>query len=158
MKTAFLGLGTNIGNKTENLKEAVEALKHLPKTQVEAVSEYYETEPVGYTQQDNFLNTCVKLKTDLSPGALLGCCFGIEASFGRERPFKNSPRTLDIDLLLYEDCIKDTEELTLPHKEMKNRGFVLVPLKDILPELKFCGIDFSEAYSKCEKSGVKKFL
>lgn len=158
MKTAFLGLGTNIGNRKENLDGAVEALGRLPKTTVAAVSSIYETEPWGYTEQADFLNLCVRIETELSPHALLGACLGIEAAFGRERPFPNAPRILDIDVLLYEDAVLSEDELTLPHPRMNERGFVLVPFKDILPNLRFCGVDFTPFYASCDKSGVQKYL
>lgn len=157
MKTAFLGLGTNIGNRKENLDRAVEALGRLPKTTVAAVSSIYETEPWGYTEQADFLNLCVRIETELSPHALLGACLGIEAAFGRERPFPNAPRILDIDVLLYEDAVLSEDELTLPHPRMNERGFVLVPLRDVLPDLGFCGVDFASFYASCDKSGVRKY-
>ena len=158
MKTAFLGLGTNIGNRKENLDRAVEALGHLPKTTVAAVSSIYETEPWGYMWQANFLNLCVRIETELSPHALLGACLGIEAAFGRERPFPNAPRILDIDVLLYEDAVLSEDELTLPHPRMNERGFVLVPLRDVLPDMRFCGMDFEPFFGSCDKRGVQKYL
>lgn len=157
MKTAFLGLGTNIGNRKENLDRAVEALGHLPKTTVAAVSSIYETEPWGYMGQANFLNLCVRIETELSPHALLGACLGIEAAFGRERSFPNAPRILDIDVLLYEDAVLSEDELTLPHPRMNERGFVLVPLRDLLPDLRFSGVNFTAFYASCDKSGVRKY-
>lgn len=156
-KTAFLGLGTNIGDRKKNLEQAVAALNRLPQTKVEKISAFYETTPVGYADQADFLNICVKLSTGLSPNALLGACLGIEAAFGRERPFRNAPRVLDIDVLLYDTAARDTPELTLPHPRMRERGFVLVPLKDVLPSLKLGSMDFTADYSSCDKSGVKKF-
>lgn len=155
MSKAFLGIGTNIGDREKNLDFAINALRHLPKTEVEAVSRIYETEPWGYREQENFYNICVKIKTQLSPNALLGACLGIEASLGRERPFKNSPRILDMDLLLYGDAVMNTEELTLPHPRMSERAFVLVPLKDILPEMSVGELDFGEFFESCDKSGIK---
>lgn len=130
MKEAYLGLGTNIGAREDNLQKAVDALRLLPKTQVKKISAVYETAPVGYTDQADFLNLCVRLETALSPSALLGACLGIEAAMGRQRPFPNAPRVMDIDLLLYEGVELATEELTVPHKEMRNRAFVLYPLRD----------------------------
>lgn len=132
MKEAYLGMGTNIGDREKNLRAAIDALTHLPKTQVEAISSVYETAPVGYLDQADFLNLCVRIQTGLSPHALLGACLGIEAAMGRERPFKNAPRVLDIDLLLYEGVQLATEELTLPHARMGERAFVLAPLAEII--------------------------
>ncbi|MCD7775104.1 MAG: 2-amino-4-hydroxy-6-hydroxymethyldihydropteridine diphosphokinase [Clostridiales bacterium] len=156
MKTAIVGIGTNIGDRRRNVESAIEALKHLPNTEIAAVSPIYETEPWGYTEQNRFYNVCVKISTELSPSALLGACLGIEAAFGRERPFKNSPRIIDIDLLLYEEAELNTPELTLPHPRMRERAFVLVPLKDILTDLKFGGYNFNEDFEKCDKNAVKK--
>lgn len=153
---AYIGIGTNIGNRLNNIQEAVNALTHLPSTIVTNVSSVYETDPWGYTQQDNFYNICAEVETELSPNALLGACLGIEAAFGRERPFKNAPRVLDMDLLLYENSTMNNQELTLPHLRMGERAFVLVPLKDILPGLEFDGVNLSKNYEICDKTGVKK--
>ena len=87
---------------------------------------------------------------------MLGACLGIEAAFGRERPFKNAPRILDIDLLLYEGATMNESELTLPHPRIQERAFVLIPLKDILETLKLNDSDFGIFYEKCEKTGVNK--
>lgn len=154
---AYIGIGTNIGDRLENLKNAIAALKLLPGTKVEKVSAVYETEPWGYTQQDNFLNVCVLLETDLSPKTLLGAGLGIEAAFGRERPFKYSPRILDVDLLLYEGVSSDEQELMLPHPRIGERAFVLVPLKDILPTLTLNDADYNEEYNNCDKKGVRMY-
>lgn len=134
MTEAYLGLGTNIGNRLENLQRAVNALRHLPSTTVERISSVYETEPWGFKEQQNFYNICVCVNTELSAHVLLGGCLGIEADMGRERPFKNSPRIIDIDVLLYEGYKNNTGELTVPHKEMYNRAFVLYPLSEIIRE------------------------
>ncbi len=134
MKQAYIALGTNLGNKTENLNRAVNALGLLPGTKVLAASDIYETAPVGYTKQDNFYNAVVRISTELSPAALLGACLGIEAAMGRLRTRKNGPRVLDLDLLLYEDFESNTPELTVPHPRMLERAFVLAPLCDICHE------------------------
>lgn len=154
---AYLGIGTNIGDRAGNIKNAIAALKLLPHTKVEKVSAAYETEPWGYTEQDNFLNVCVSVETELSPKALLGAGLGIEAAFGRERPFKYSPRVLDVDLLMYEGVLSNETELMLPHPRIGERAFVLVPLKDILPSLKLNDTDFNEEYNNCDKKGVKMY-
>ena len=131
MKTAVLGLGTNIGEREENLKTALESLDRVPGTKVVKTSGIHETEPVGYADQPDFLNMCAVVETALSPEALLGACLGIEAAMGRLRPFKNGPRVIDIDLLLYEGEKRDTDELTLPHPRMWEREFVTVPLAEL---------------------------
>lgn len=156
MNLVYISIGTNIGDKLKNMNDAVDAINHLPDTDVDAVSSVYETAPWGYLEQDNFYNICASVKTELGPNAFLGACLGIEAAFGRERPFKNSPRIIDIDVLLYNDMQVNTQELTVPHPRMHERGFVLVPLKDVLPDLKNGTLDFNEAYEKCDKNGIFK--
>ncbi len=132
MSEAVLGLGTNIGDREKNLREAIAAIGRLPGTELLAVSTVYETAPWGYTEQADFYNICARIETGLSPHSLLGACLGIEAAMGRERPFKNSPRIIDIDVLMYENYSAYEEELTVPHKEIANRAFVLYPLKEVL--------------------------
>jgi 2-amino-4-hydroxy-6-hydroxymethyldihydropteridine diphosphokinase len=144
MNEAVLGLGTNLGNKLENLRNAVSAIKRLSKTQLIQVSGIYETKPFEVPdKQQNFYNCCLKINTDLSPLTLLGACLGIEASLGRVRTFKNASRIIDIDLLLYNDIKINTEELTLPHKEILKRDFVLIPLLDLYPQGNAMGLKIS---------------
>ncbi len=131
MAQAFLALGGNIGDRMEMMRRAVLALQNLPKTKVTAISHIYETPPWGYTKQAAFYNAVALVDTSLSAHALLGACLGIEAGMGRVRSFKNGPRVMDIDLLLYEGARIDTPELTVPHPRMEERAFVLVPLCDI---------------------------
>ncbi len=133
-KTAFVALGSNMGNGEENIRSAVSALALVPGISVEKISPVYETKPWGYEAQDNFANACVKLSVDLSPEALLGVCLGIEAGMGRIREFRNGPRIIDLDLIIYEGEERNTDELKLPHPGMKDRDFVLVPLYDIADE------------------------
>ncbi len=156
MNTVYLGIGTNIGDKMKNINDAIDAVNHLPETQVIGISSVYETAPWGYTEQDNFYNVCVKVETSLSPNGMLGACLGIEAALGRERTFRYAPRIIDIDILLYNDLKTDTKELAVPHPRMSERAFVLIPLKDILPELKTGDIDLNAFYEKCDKTGVEK--
>lgn len=152
----YIGIGTNIGDKVNNIENALSAINKLPNTKVTDVSAVYETEPWGYTQQDNFYNVCAKVETGFSPNGILGACLGIEAAYGRERPFKNAPRVIDIDILLYNDMNIKTEELTIPHPRMCERAFVLVPLKDILPDMVVGEYNFNNAFEKCDKKGVNK--
>ena len=153
---AYLGLGTNIGDRLKNLTSAVKALNYLPGTEAVKISSVYETEPWGYTEQATFYNICVEVETDLSPAALLGACLGIEAAMGRERPFRYSPRIIDIDVLLYEGAMSDTPELKLPHPLISERSFVLIPLKEVLPSMSLNNSDFENAYELCDKKGVNK--
>lgn len=131
MSKAYLGIGTNIGNREENLKNALISLNLLPNTKVIAASKVYETTPVGYAEQDDFLNIAVEIETELTAHDILGACLGIEAGLGRIRNIKNGPRVIDIDLLLYEDEKYDAPSLILPHPRMLEREFVLRPLLDI---------------------------
>lgn len=131
MSKAYLGIGTNLGDREENLKSALIALNLLPTTKVSAVSKVYETDPVGFAEQDNFLNIAVEIETELTAQNVLGACLGVEAGLGRIRTIKNGPRVIDIDLLLYEDEKYDTPSLILPHPRMFEREFVLKPLLDI---------------------------
>lgn len=133
-KIAYVALGSNMGNGEENIKSAVEALSLVPGITVEELSPIYETVPWGYEAQHNFSNACVKLSVNISPEALLGVCLGIEAGMGRIRKFRNGPRIIDLDLIIYEGEERNTEELKLPHPGMKDRDFVLVPLSDIADE------------------------
>ncbi len=132
---AYVSLGTNLGDREQNLRDALTALDRLCGTRVTKVSDLFETDPVGYADQPDFLNLCAALETRLSPRALLGACLGIEAAVGRVRTFRNAPRVIDIDLLLYEGVHSDDPELILPHPRMRERAFVLVPLRQILPNL-----------------------
>lgn len=142
---AVLALGSNIGNGKEHLDDAVKALGLVPGVTVTAVSRYYITKPWGYTAQADFTNACCEVETTLSPEALLGVCLGIEAGFGRIREFRNGPRIIDIDLLMYADEKRDTEELKLPHPGIKERDFVLLPLSDLAQDGFVLGLDVRAA-------------
>lgn len=128
---AYLGIGTNIGDRAENLKNAVDALNLVPNVKVLNVSDVYETDPVGYDNQQDFLNIAVEISTTLSADSLLGAALGIEAGMGRVRMIKNGPRIIDIDVLLYGDDTIDTPNLIIPHPRMFQRGFVIKPLLDL---------------------------
>ena len=128
---AYLGIGTNIGDRMQNLQDSIDALNLLPLTTVTDVSNIYETDPVGYYNQDDFLNIVVEVETELNPDNLLGAALGIEAGLGRIRTIKNGPRIIDIDLLLYENETSNTKTLVLPHPRMMERNFVLKPLLDL---------------------------
>ncbi|MCL2024081.1 MAG: 2-amino-4-hydroxy-6-hydroxymethyldihydropteridine diphosphokinase [Oscillospiraceae bacterium] len=131
-KRAVVGLGSNLGEREEYIKQAVAALGKLPDTRVVKMSRIHETAPQGCAEpQGDYLNACVLLETTLSPHALLGALLGVEAAHGRKRPYPNAPRTLDLDLLLYENFRINTPELTLPHPLMWKREFVLVPLGEL---------------------------
>jgi 2-amino-4-hydroxy-6-hydroxymethyldihydropteridine diphosphokinase len=133
MGTAYIGLGSNLGNRMATLRTAVQRIRTLGR--VSGVSRLYETEPVGYLEQPRFLNAVLALETVLTPANLLHALLEIEHDLGRTRSFPNAPRTLDLDLLLVDDVMLDTPELTLPHPRLHERAFVLVPLAEIAPEI-----------------------
>lgn len=136
-ETAYVALGSNMGNPQENIMNAVEALRAVPGITVEKVSELYETKPWGYEDQCNFCNAAARLRVNVSPEALLGICLGIEAGMGRVRKIHNGPRIIDIDLLIYNGQERNTDELMLPHPRMNERDFVLVPLLDVIEESRY---------------------
>ncbi len=156
MAIAYLGLGANLGDAAQQLAKAVDALNHVPMLSVDAVSPYYVTAPVGYLDQPDFINQCVKVSCDLSPEALLGVCLGIESALGRERTFRNAPRIIDIDVLLFEGQERDREELTLPHPRLFERAFALVPLQDILLADSMYAQAIVGALEAVDKSGVRR--
>lgn len=130
---AYIGLGSNLGDKKGYLDHAIELLHTSKECKVEKVSEYLVTKPYGGVEQDDFLNACLSLKTLLSPQDLLCLLHEIEQEAHRERVVHWGPRTLDLDILLYDDVIMDTDNLVIPHMEMHMRDFVLKPLCQIAP-------------------------
>ena len=139
---AYIGLGANLGDAAAALKQAVQALHSLPQTQLLRCSPVYKTAPLNTdngcevtADGHDYLNAVAALLTHLAPLALLDQLQQIEQSAGRERPYRNAPRTLDLDLLLYGDQHIDTPRLRVPHPRMAQRAFVLVPLADIAPAL-----------------------
>lgn len=130
---AYLSFGSNMGDKRGYIDRAIRELRELPDCRVGQVSEVIETEPYGMVEQDKFLNGCLELETLLSPEELLEQLHGIEAHAGRNREVHWGPRTLDLDILLYDDVVQAAEELTIPHRDMHNRMFVLEPLSGIAP-------------------------
>lgn len=135
MPQAYLGLGANLGDRWATLRAAVRRLRAEPGTRVLAVSAFYDTDPVGGPPgQPAYLNAAAAVETDKSPGELLRFLHAIEHEFGRVRTVKDGPRTLDLDLLLFDDLIIQTPELTVPHPRMHERAFVLVPLAEIAPD------------------------
>ena len=131
----YLGIGSNLGDRLAYLQLAVDELAAHPAIAVVAVSRVYETAPVGGPPQDPYLNAVVAVDATLDPHELLRACRRIEARAERVRAERWGPRTLDVDLLLLDDCRSDDDELTLPHPRMWERGFVLAPLRDVAPEL-----------------------
>lgn len=132
MVEAFIALGSNLGDRAAHLRAGIEALASLGSDV--RVSPFYETAPVGYLDQGPFLNGAASIQTDLAPAAVLRALLAIEAGHGRIRDVRNGPRTLDLDLILYDDLVLETPELVVPHPRLQERGFVLVPLCDLAPE------------------------
>lgn len=132
-KKAYIALGSNMGDSMAHLNGAVEALRADARIRVLKVSDYLVTKPYGGVEQDDFLNGAVELETLYSPEKLLDRLHEIEAEHDRKRLIHWGPRTLDLDIILYEDLIMDTPELTIPHRDMHNREFVLRPLAQIAP-------------------------
>jgi 2-amino-4-hydroxy-6-hydroxymethyldihydropteridine diphosphokinase len=159
MKRVFLGIGTNLGNRKNNLESAVEKIgEYIGK--VFHCSSVYETEPWGFETRDQFLNMVVEVKTKLEPSGVLGRLLMIESLLGRLREGKSyTSRIIDIDILLYNDQVIEKEALVIPHPRMHERKFVLVPLCEIAPEVihpKF-GKDVKSLLKECRDTGrVKK--
>ena len=129
----LLSLGTNQGNRQENLHAALEGLRALPGVSLTQCSPTYETEPVGLTDQPMFLNLAAEIETALAPLELLNAVKQLEGRLGRTPGLRWGPRTIDIDLILWNDLVLDSGTLTLPHREFRNRAFVLQPMMDIAP-------------------------
>ncbi|HEY4080315.1 MAG TPA: 2-amino-4-hydroxy-6-hydroxymethyldihydropteridine diphosphokinase [Burkholderiaceae bacterium] len=133
MARAYIGLGANLGDMALTLRAALKALDALPRTRVEAVSSAWRSAPVDAGGPD-YLNAVARLETELEPEPLLDALQAIELTHGRERPYVNAPRTLDLDLLLYDDQHVHTARLTVPHPRLHERSFVLRPLLEVAPE------------------------
>ena len=131
---AYVALGANLGQAATTLAQAMDAIQGLPQTRVTARSSLYRSAPVDSSGPD-YINAVVQIETALEPEELLGALHVLERDAGRERPWRNAPRTLDLDILLYGNLDMDSETLTIPHPRMKERAFVLVPLYEIAPGL-----------------------
>lgn len=165
--TAYIGLGSNLQEPVTQVNHAIAALDQLPKTNVVKASSLYLTEPLGYDAEQlkaipDFINAVTEVSTDLSPLELLQAILNIENEAGRERPFANAPRVLDCDLLLYDDVVMHTKELTLPHPRMHLRSFVLLPLAEIAPKLTLPNLTLPDGSNVVElvqsylNQGIKK--
>ncbi|MCU5747019.1 2-amino-4-hydroxy-6-hydroxymethyldihydropteridine diphosphokinase [Staphylococcus sp. SQ8-PEA] len=133
MVEAYLSLGSNMGERAYHLREALSLLDQIEGINVTKVSSIYETAPIGYTDQDPFLNLCAKVETSLAPHDLLHRCLDVERRLHRVREIRWGPRTCDIDIILYGDEQIDDNELTVPHPRMRERAFVIIPLQEIAP-------------------------
>lgn len=133
---AYIALGSNMGDKEQYLRTAVEAIGQNEDCRVEKVSSFLRTAPYGGVEQEDFLNGCMEIRTLLTPRELLELMHEIEAEAKRERTVHWGPRTLDLDIIMYDDEIVDESDLQIPHKEMAKRDFVLFPLREIAPFLR----------------------
>ncbi|HEY1043524.1 MAG TPA: 2-amino-4-hydroxy-6-hydroxymethyldihydropteridine diphosphokinase [Telluria sp.] len=131
---AYIGIGANLGDARANVEDALARIARMPGTTLQARSSLYRTAPID-SSGDDYINAVARIDTDLDAHALLDALHGIELTHGRERPYRNAPRTLDLDLLLYDDLVIDTERLQVPHPRMTERAFVLAPLLEIAPQI-----------------------
>lgn len=135
MSRAFIALGSNLEAPEQQVQAALAALGKQPGVTLLQASALYRTAPVGYLDQPDFINAVAEVDTTLAPQALLDALLAVEEQFGRVRTFRNAPRVLDLDLLLYDECQCATATLVLPHPRMHERAFVMVPLAEIAPDL-----------------------
>ena len=158
MSICYIALGSNLNDPLAQAHQAIAALKQLPNTEVSDVSPFYRSKPLGPQDQNDYLNAVIKLTTSLTPIALLDELQAIEKSQGRVRKENRwGARTLDLDILLYDNLMIDNERLTIPHYHMKNREFVLYPLFDISPDLILPDNDkLFNLLTKCPMNGMKK--
>ena len=135
METAFIGVGSNLGERLNNIDRAVKHLQSYDGIYIEKVSSIIETEPESGPSQPHYLNGVIKIKTSLTPRQLLHTLQVVEAALGRKRTVKNGPRTIDLDILLYGDKIVKEKDLTIPHPRMFKRDFVMKPLLEVEPRI-----------------------
>ncbi len=158
MAIVFLGLGSNLGDRQANLEAAIDALG--PKVRAMARSPIYETEPWGYADQPKFLNQVVQGETELIPEELLKHIKEVEGRVGRTASFRYGPREIDIDILLYDDLVLETPELTIPHPRLDERAFMLMPLADLAGNLQHpvAKETFSQLLAKVEREGIRQVV
>jgi 2-amino-4-hydroxy-6-hydroxymethyldihydropteridine diphosphokinase len=156
MASALIALGGNVGDVRARFDSAVDAICRQAPATLTARSADYETPPWGGVAQPSFINACIAIETTRDPRALLATLHDIERTFGRDRTQETrwGPRTLDLDLIAYDDTAIDTPELTLPHPRLFERAFVLVPLADIAPERVISGRSVREALSRVSQDGI----
>lgn len=152
--TAYLGLGGNLGDRRHYLSAAVLALNSEAGLRVEKISSVYETAPVGVVDQPDFYNLVVEVATTLTAHELLARCLAIEKKLGRVRLERWGPRTIDLDVLWYDNVTLNDGDLTLPHPRMKERAFVLVPLAEIAPTLLLQGVPVEQLAIRLDQSGL----
>jgi 2-amino-4-hydroxy-6-hydroxymethyldihydropteridine diphosphokinase len=156
MVSVFVGLGSNLGRRAENLRWAISELKAKGFELIHS-SRIYETKPAGFRYQPKFLNMVIEAQTDLEPLECLKTLKTIESRLGRRRWFKNGPRSIDLDLLFYDQAVVNTGELTIPHPRLHRRPFVLFPLLEIAPNLRHprLGVSIAEMVKELSSNGLK---
>lgn len=137
--TTYLGLGANLGDRLQQLRQAIDMLNHTKGISVSRLSSVYETTPVGYVEQPIFYNMVIEIQTTLTPTNLMYVCLQVEKKLKRVREIRWGPRTIDIDILLYGDRVIRQPELVIPHPRMAERAFVLVPLQELAGDLPIPG-------------------
>jgi 2-amino-4-hydroxy-6-hydroxymethyldihydropteridine diphosphokinase len=152
-----LGLGSNIGDRAANIRRALEEVETRGIARITARSSLWRTAPWGYTEQEEFANLCALAETQLSPTQLLSAIKTLETDLGRTAGLRWGPRLIDIDILFYDDLKADHADLTLPHRELFRRPFVLVPLAEIAPDLMVAGRGIGEAAHGIDRAGIKKW-
>ena len=153
MVTCYIGIGANLGDARDHVERAIRRLGQLPQSRLVANSSLFCTAPLDATG-DDYVNAVARLDTRLAAEALLDALQAIELEFGRERPYRNAPRTLDLDLLLYGQQQIATSTLEVPHPRMTERAFVLMPLADIAPDLEVKGKPVREWLQQADKTGI----
>ncbi len=154
---AFIAIGSNLQDPASQVNKAFELLAGIPETHLTKRSSLYLSAPVGYDNQPDFINAVAEVSTELTPQQLLQCLLATENAQGRERSFANAPRVLDLDLLLYDDRVMNTTELTLPHPRMHERGFVLYPLVEIAPDIEIPAKGNAQALlNACSDNNIEK--
>ncbi len=160
MTKVYLSTGSNLGDRLASLQLAVEALNNYPGISVLRVSPVYETEPWGYLDQPHFLNQVVEIETEIPPADLLPVMKHLEKDMGRVPNFKNGPRVIDVDIILYGNQIVEQDGITIPHPSIAQRAFVLAPLADLIPHYIHpkLGVTITQLMEEIDCSGVTRFV
>ncbi len=156
MNTAFLGLGSNLGDRQRYLSEALRLLAADPAIVVARGSSVYESKPVGVIEQPDFLNLVAQIETTHAPLALLSSCLAVESALKRERRERWGPRFIDIDILVYGDLVQLDDRLVLPHPRMHERSFVLTPLAEIAPDLMLKEVAIRDLAAQVGSEGLRR--
>lgn len=154
----IISIGTNLGDRMDNINRCIDAINLLPYTDVIEQSAVYETEPVGYARQENFYNILLKVDSVFEPNEMLGACLGIEAAFGRMRTVRFGPRIIDIDIIFAEDEKIESRNLIVPHPRYHERRFVLEPMLELFPDGIAYGKNFKAYIDKIDGQEIIQVL